>query len=642
MSSKEDYLDSLLKTVSEGEPSNGTALHKLAEIHGEENNTATEDSTGTFGNSDDDLDLDFPELEKLFREEDEPDPGETAADKTETLEEVSLSDGQNMSVSETVMDAGNIMDPGNIADAGSITDVGDIADIQTIADDLETLTSENAPEMVTEAVPVPETETTFQTESEIQTEAASDGEVDHLGLSDMDIADLEALMQDDLFAEKDAGQNDPGAGKDAAQQTIPQTQEKPAEQTAPLDDVDVTELIDALNGDADLSEISELLKKSDNHEMIDDDMQQLMETLAAGNGELPKDSDQADAQQTGTEGEETEENTSGKKAKKEKKLLKFGKKKKAKKEKASEEGQSGDTDHPDDASEKQPGPLKRFFAFLTEDDEAQDIGDEIGQIGLSQENIAILESLDKETPKAGKKAKKEKKEKLKKERKEKKEKKKQEKQEKKKEKKPKKEKKSKQKNENENEQPKEPEKPLKPIGKRKIAAAAFLGLTAFGVIMLFTSYIPEFTERRESKKAFEEGNYKEVYDLLVTKNVKGSEEERLKGAMLCLEMERKKESYENYKKIGGMELEQLNALITGVDKYQKIEPQAQRYGVSDEVNNAYLDILGILKSEYGVSEEQAKELCLITDDVDYTKELKRILGMETGLPEEDDAGGMTE
>ena len=59
--------------------------------------------------------------------------------------------------------------------------------------------------------------------------------------------------------------------------------------------------------------------------------------------------------------------------------------------------------------------------------------------------------------------------------------------------------------------------------------------------------------------------------------------------------------------------------------------------MAEPVKNVYLDILDILQSEYGVSEEKAKELSLIMDSVSYTKELKRILGEEVmDFPDEEE------
>ena len=156
--------------------------------------------------------------------------------------------------------------------------------------------------------------------------------------------------------------------------------------------------------------------------------------------------------------------------------------------------------------------------------------------------------------------------------------------------------------------------------------------------MVFTSYIPGTIERQEGRKAFQAGDYQKAYELLSAKKVKGSEEAMRNGATLCLQMDRKLESYENYGKLEGMELEQLHALISGVDKYRKIEAEAEQYGVTEPVRSTYLDILDILQSQYGVSEEQAQELALITDRVAYTKELKRILGQEVTdiVPEQED------
>lgn len=656
MSSKEDYLDSLLKTVSAEEPSSGTALHKLAEIQEEEKNTAmaenlaamvdnlddggdsrnqsliakpsaeavtkSETKSAQVSEDEDELeeeDLDFPELERLFREDDKKkdadgikadDVGkEPVSDVPEMLEEVSLSDSTALSdiVSDDALDELDAVFHEKKSEKDEQTEEADVPDEAelNVSDEIEADGSDEAESDVPDEI---EPDGSDETEADVPDETEGEGaeENSHLSLSDMDIADLEALMQDDLFDDKETEEEIPVERNDGEEDTV-------QENMIP-EDADVTALIDAMNGGGDLAEIGELLKKSDNNEMIDDDMQDLVDSLSGESADTLQQTDQS-ADETsvqeaaagaGAEEEDIEDLAAsilGKKASKGKKSAK------AKKEKKKKE-----------PSEKKQGFFKKLLAFLTDDEEDADISDELGQIDLSKENIEILENLDNASPKPGKKPKqkKEKKPKVKKEKKP----------------KPKKEKKPKQKKEKKPKPPKEPEKPLKPIGKRKIIVTVFFAFTILGMILLFTTYIPDFAERREGRKAFEEGNYKAVYELLVTKKVKGTEEKMLKGATLCLQMERKLESYENYKKIGGMELEQLNALITGVDKYHKIEPQAQQYGVLGQVKNTYLEILNILQSEYGVSEQQAQQLLSLTDSVAYTKELKQILGIESDFAEE--------
>ena len=99
MSSKEDYLDSLLNTVNAGTPSREAALNKLAGIQDEEKNTAPlnmeMDDTGE--------DMEFPELAKLFADdpvigEDTPETQETRT--AEVSSEESSSDAASVSQSE--------------------------------------------------------------------------------------------------------------------------------------------------------------------------------------------------------------------------------------------------------------------------------------------------------------------------------------------------------------------------------------------------------------------------------------------------------------------------------------------------------------------------------------------------------------
>ena len=146
--------------------------------------------------------------------------------------------------------------------------------------------------------------------------------------------------------------------------------------------------------------------------------------------------------------------------------------------------------------------------------------------------------------------------------------------------------------------------------------------------MLFTIYIPDLIDRQKGEQAFIKGDYKTAYELLVSKDLKGKEEQIYRGSVLCLQMERKLESYENYKKIGGMEVEQLHALVSGVERYWNIEAEAERFHVEGPVKNSYLDILGILQTEYGISEEEAKDLTKITDAVAYTKALRHVLNLD--------------
>ena len=100
-----------------------------------------------------------------------------------------------------------------------------------------------------------------------------------------------------------------------------------------------------------------------------------------------------------------------------------------------------------------------------------------------------------------------------------------------------------------------------------------------------------------------------------------------------MQMRRKVASYQNYVNLD-MRLEALNALISGVERYQQVLPKAEQYNVVDEVNTTYSQILGLLSTEFGVSEAEALEIISLKDNVEYTQWLEGILNGSTYSEEE--------
>ena len=555
MSSKEDYLDSLLNTVNAGTPSREAALNKLAGIQDEEKNTAPlnmeMDDTGE--------DMEFPELAKLFA--DDPVIGEDTPETQETrTAEVSSEESSSDAASVSQSEKSSIGEPAAALSAEEIPGEA----VQTV---------EKAP---VEAV---------QPAEEVSAEA---------------IQPVEEVQAEPVLDEN--------------------ASEVPSKEEALQASVDdgIAALMQGVDDDSDLARISELLNGT-----VSDAETANPEPVADGDNELAR-QESAMRELAGLQSADTEDAKSDavsdkeqkkaqkqeekEKKKQEREALKEAKK--AEKEKKKEEKRLAKEER-----KKKPGALKRLFTFLTESEDDLEETDkgaiaEKEQLGLSQENADILEDL-------GKQKKKDKKEKKKKEKAPK-------------EKKPKvkKEKKAKPKKEKKVKPPAEPEKPLRPIGVRRIAVTLFFAATILGMICLFVFYIPGVMERQEGRQAFLDGEYQKAYELLETKKVKGGEADILKGATLCMEMERQVESYEVYHKMDGMELQQLDALIFGIEKYQRIQDEAQQYGVIESVRDSYIEILGILDTEYGVSEEQALALTQITDKVAYTKALKQILGIE--------------
>lgn len=265
-------------------------------------------------------------------------------------------------------------------------------------------------------------------------------------------------------------------------------------------------------------------------------------------------------------------------------------------------------------ADKKPGFFSRLFTTLVkEEDEEETAGNEsIDGYNMDAENKSVMEALD-EAPGGKVKAKKEKKKKEKKPAKEKTPKEK-------KEKKPKKEKMPAKEKE-----PKAPAPKGRPLPKKRIAAIAAMGATVLAAILLLTLYIPEMMERHQAAAAYQDENYEEAFYLLQGKALKGAEKDTYRRTILILQLERQLESYENYLKMD-MQLEALNALVKGVDKYQKGLDAAQQYGVAGEMTERYQQMKDILEKEYGLTEAAVEDILSQKDDVYYTVSLKQALG----------------
>lgn len=202
------------------------------------------------------------------------------------------------------------------------------------------------------------------------------------------------------------------------------------------------------------------------------------------------------------------------------------------------------------------------------------------------------------------------------------------------------------------------EKPTKKVSRKKIIAVVLFCATITVCIVLLSSVIPSYLEKRDAHVAYDLGNYEEVYDLLSGKKLSEEDEIILHKSRIILRMNRKLEAYQSYQKMDNKELEALDALIQGVSLYYELLPAADEYNVSDEIKEVYQEILNILSEQYGLSEADVSDIIASEDNVVYTEHLRSIVfgtiyddlagenatdTVEDVLPEEQEImNGMTE
>ena len=262
-------------------------------------------------------------------------------------------------------------------------------------------------------------------------------------------------------------------------------------------------------------------------------------------------------------------------------------------------------------TEKKQGFFARLLNAITEevDEDGDRIIPEASEINLSDENQAILEALEGEEEKGGKKkkGKKEKKPKAKKEKKEKKEK------------KPKKPKKD-------DGADKEAKDSKKKIPSKYVAATAIAAASLFVVILVPGLFMPKKKVMAEAREAYYKKDYKTAFFSLYGKKLNESDQLLYDKSKLIVLLDRKYEAYLNYKKMN-MKEEELDSLFSGLEKYYCICDYGNEIGVLRELDEIKNKLLDALESEYGISEEMAKEI-LEYSDVDYSRKIKSLVSGE--------------
>lgn len=394
------------------------------------------------------------------------------------------------------------------------------------------------------------------------------------------------------------------------------------------------------NGGEDLADIQEMLSKSDNHELLEDnsqsDMEDLFDLFATDTMEMVAD-------ETIKESETIEDAP-----KKEKKKLFGGRKKKEKKKKfTSEEGtavedvmseDSGDIDifgmEREEMAQEEDKPKKKkrsektgFFkkmgeSLFGEDEEEREPIPDDANITLSDENAEVLEQLSEEDASKSKK-KKEKKRKNKN---------KEEKTEsnaadenaeeeieetpaKKKVRKPKREKKKK---------VYEEEKPVKKVSKKKVKSVVWVCLTILAIVMLLKTVGMNMLEMTEARDAYFVGDYKKAYELFTGDELKASDKILMEKATIIVRLSHAVETYENHVKLG-KKLEALDDLMQGIAYYSEVETSEKLDYITSDATAEYHKILELLNANFGLSQQDAKTILEEKDLYVYNLQLQDIV-----------------
>lgn len=272
--------------------------------------------------------------------------------------------------------------------------------------------------------------------------------------------------------------------------------------------------------------------------------------------------------------------------------------------------------------EKKGGFFSRIWNFLTEEDEEEEEVKDNENIPLSDENKTVIEEVEKEKSKKKKDKKKKKKGQAEEEdvfeddeepaddKKKKK-------------KKPKKEKKK-----EDSVDSLEPPIPEKKLSSKRVAAVVAICATVGLVILICSNILSDALVKNDARKAFYNGDYFTCYQSLYGMDLNESDEVMLRKSECIMRIRLWVKEYETFD-AAGSEVEAMDSLIQSVNDYTELHEYAKKWAIEDAVAQEYASLVTILTNKYQLTEEQAREIAAIKDDVQYTKVVTAIAGGET-------------
>ncbi len=160
-----------------------------------------------------------------------------------------------------------------------------------------------------------------------------------------------------------------------------------------------------------------------------------------------------------------------------------------------------------------------------------------------------------------------------------------------------------------------------------LLSGASLGVLLF----VFANAAADYTDKREAREAFYDGDYRTCYQNLYGKELNESEKVMYAKSESILYIRLWLREYEMFADEGD-EMRALDSLIQTVDDYPVLYAYAVQWNADAEVEEGYAQILGILLAKYGLTQEQAQQIADEPKDKEYTRMVAAVVqgkGLQT-------------
>lgn len=163
---------------------------------------------------------------------------------------------------------------------------------------------------------------------------------------------------------------------------------------------------------------------------------------------------------------------------------------------------------------------------------------------------------------------------------------------------------------------------INPVG----AAIVVIFFATIGIVTIFGSQLlGRRSSLSDAENYFANEDYMSAYDSISRVSLKEDDEALYRRIRICSQLQKELNSSTNYHSMG-MRTEALDSLIKGVGFYDKNYSEAQSLGIQPAYDKLGGQILSGLSENFGVSEEDARNLLTIEDRGEYTLKIQQIAG----------------
>lgn len=157
------------------------------------------------------------------------------------------------------------------------------------------------------------------------------------------------------------------------------------------------------------------------------------------------------------------------------------------------------------------------------------------------------------------------------------------------------------------------------------ATIVMIAVSCFGVFVLLGTVLHSYQVSVDHAKLYiEGGHYSKAYQLLSGLTIKEKDRDTYDGLETIMLVQKQLNSYYNFKELD-MEMEALDSLFKGLERYDRYYETAKKYEVTQVFQSFKSEIYDILKTEYGLSKEKVNSIRKIENDKTYSKELMSLV-----------------